>query len=149
MTTQIHPSMSRANQAQLVELLKEARYTVGKEKLQSLLPEPFKVTIGAHDTGCQCYVELQAPGRSPLTVWQGSIWYSSSYEFNDRNKILGINPEYLFAQDALVRFFETVQSLHSEELAERSMKDAEKSAKATEQHQNDVEFYKSLVVRSA
>jgi hypothetical protein len=142
---QIHPLLTKQNQSQLVELLKDARGTIGLAKMQDLLPEHFKLWLGAHDTGCQPYIELKAEGRSSLIVWQGSVWYSSIYEFNDRNKVLGIDPAYLFAQDALVRFFETVQSLHSEILTERSMQKAETKAKQTEQYRDDVEFYKDLL----
>lgn len=142
---QIHPLLTKQNQAQLVELLKDARCTVGLPKMQDLLPGHFNLWLGAHDTGCQPHIELKADGHRSLVVWQGSVWYSPGYAFNDDNKVLGINPAYLFAHDALLQFFETVQSLHSEILTERSMQKAEGSAKQTEQGRDAVAFYKALL----
>lgn len=145
MNTKIHPLLTRDNQRQLTELLRDSRSTIGREVLGQLLPPPLKLYVDAHDTGCQPRIELTAEGRERITVWAGSVWYSSSYAFNDdRMPFLGLNPECLFLEATLVQFFKTVESLHSEILADRAMGRATAQAEATEKRQEDLDFYQSL-----
>ncbi|MBK4737312.1 hypothetical protein [Noviherbaspirillum pedocola] len=92
-------------------------------------------------------MRLKAEGRDTLDVWYGSVWYSTEYEFNDRGRVLGINPDYLFAQDAVARFFETVQKLHAEKVTDEVVDGITEVAKAAIRRDSSVAHYKKLLAK--
>lgn len=99
------------NQQEATLLLKEygSRHIVGNQTPG--FPEPFFVRVDAHSTGCQATIWLQAPGVSSVKVWEGSVWYSSCYEFNDRGKTLGLNPDCQFAKESVNLGFRHIAAL--------------------------------------
>lgn len=107
------------DQAKLTLMLKEARYKLGRDTpLEGLLAPPLHLYLNAHDTGMQARIELRAPGHKTITVWEGSVWYSSRYEFNDRDKVLGLNPEADFAHAKVEAFFAEVERRLADKAAE-------------------------------
>jgi hypothetical protein len=98
------------HQADLTKMLREAKGCLGMDRIKSLLPRPLGIWISDHDTGCQIQIQLAEEGQLPVGAWQGSIWYSSSYEFNDRDKVLGLNPKVAFVGPTLEEFFEMVET---------------------------------------
>lgn len=110
------------DQATLTRLLRKAKFPL-RDKLNELLSPPLYLYLSAHDTGTQARIELRAPNVKTITVWEGSIWNSHSYEFNDRNKVLGMNPDAMFAQGKVEAFFAEVERLMEEKsLAEAKSK---------------------------
>ena len=87
------------------KLLQNAGEKIAKE----LLPEPFQLWFSSHDTGCQMTIVVKTEDRKFLTVWQGSIWYRSNYEFNDRAKIPGLQPDFAFAEPVITKYFDEVR----------------------------------------
>lgn len=130
------------NQAEVCKLLRDARHAVN---LHDLLPSPFKLTVGAHDTGCQPFIWACAEGLPQVLVWQGSIWYSWSYEFNDRNKVLGYQPDCEWAEPILEKFFSDVAEAWATIQADRALKEAQRTAGAERQYKDAVAAYKALV----
>jgi hypothetical protein len=81
----------------------------GRTQAEELLPAPFKLWFGSHDTGCQMTIVCKQDGHT-FTVWSGSIWYHDRYEFNDRDKIKGLNPEFEFARAVIDAYFADIQN---------------------------------------
>lgn len=132
-------------QAEIVKLLRDARYDVD---LPSLLPAPFHLTVGAHDTGCQPYVWARAEGMPQVLVWQGSIWYSAAYEFNDQSKILGYQPGCEWAAPVLDKFFREVQEAYATVKANRALAEIQRQSSSQRRYNEAVDYYKSLVAGS-
>jgi hypothetical protein len=133
------------NQAEIVKLLRDARYEVD---LASFLPAPFKLTVGAHDTGCQPYIWARAEGVPQVLVWVGSIWYSSQYEFNDRDKILGYQPGCEWAAPVIDKFFSDVAEAYATVKANRALAEVQRQFSYQRRYAEAVDYYKSLVGRS-
>lgn len=90
-------------------LLRDAIAELGHDKVESLLPPMMKILGGGHDTGCQVSIYRESDAGA-IFIWSGSVWYSPSYEFNDRGKIFGIQPEVEFAAPAIEAFFVRVEN---------------------------------------
>lgn len=133
------------DQSEIVQLLKNARYDVD---LPSLLPAPFKLTVGAHDTGCQPYIWARAEGVPQVLVWQGSVWYSFAYEANDRNKTLGYQPGCEWASPVLDKFFSEVREAYATVKANRALAEIQRQSSSQRRYNEAVDFYKSLVAGS-
>src|ERR1700730_4587382 len=80
-------------QARLTTLLRDAAGELGLEAIRTLLNPPLEVTLSVHDTGCHAWIELRSDGLPRVRVWEGSVWYSACYTFNDERKLLGLQPE--------------------------------------------------------
>lgn len=132
-------------QAEIVKLLRDARYDVD---LASFLPEPFKLTVGAHDTGCQPYIWARAEGVPQVLVWRGSVWYSGYYEFNDRDNILGYQPGCEWASPVLDKFFIDVSEAYATVKANRALTEIQRQSSHQRRYKEAVDYYKSLVARS-
>jgi len=133
---------------ELIALLQRARKII-PSGLPLMLPEPLNLSMYDHDTGCQARIYLAADGLHTLDVWEGSVWYSSSHEFNDRDKVFGMKPDMLFAQEAVESFFSTVQSevdAHEARKAERERNAVEEQER---RRQNSIEQYKRLLSSGA
>lgn len=100
------------DQRELTTLLKDSINILGDTAVRNLLPEPFTLGGGNHDTGCQFHIDLWAKDTPTINVWTGSIWYHSRYDFNDRDKILGFDPEVSFAHDAVSKFFNDLRDAY-------------------------------------
>lgn len=121
-------------QAELTRLLRDAVRTSGitGEMIQALLPEPLHLSICSHSTGCQPTITAHRDGLPCLTVWEGSLWYSSCYEFNDRDKTLGLNPEFAAIEPKIEAFFDAVQALVNQNAVDTVLAmTAESAGKAT------------------
>ena len=77
----------------------------GRELATKLLPAPFALWFSDHDTGTQMTIVTSGPGSSWLPVWKGSIWHSSTYEFNDREDAPGLQPGFEHAHGAIESYF--------------------------------------------
>jgi len=110
-----------------------------------MAPPLFRVHVGKHDTGIQPRVHLEAPGAPPLKVWEGSVWFSSAYEFNDREKVLGLQPECEFALPALASFFAAVERRINEVKEERAAARMLQEVEAEHNRGRTVEYYRTLL----
>lgn len=131
-----HPN---TEQAEVAKMLRDAARTLGRKRINELLPPHSAIWISDHDTGCQIWIRLcDDPSKSDISdicAWHGSIWYSSAYEFNDRGKLLGFNMETDFAEEPLCEFFNRVRDEMTERSANRvanevAQEDAEERARA-------------------
>lgn len=130
------------NQADICKLLRDARHSVN---LSDLLPAPFVVYTGDHDTGCQPFIYARAEGLPQVLVWYGSVWYSSAYEFNDKGKVLGCQPGCEWAKPVLEKFFNDVNEAWATVQAERGIAKAQHRVGAERQHKNAVSQYAAMV----
>lgn len=90
-------------------LLKEARYALGKDYIDSLLTAPLRFgQFCPHDTGCQISIIAKVDEMASQEVWYGSIWYATCYEFNDNRYVLGIQPGYEKVAPIIDEMFERV-----------------------------------------
>lgn len=116
-----------------VELLRDASISLGIEAIDLIAPPSMTVHVGAHSTGCQPRIVLKADDLPAVDVWLGSIWYSSIYEFNDRNKVLGIQPGLEWAKPQIDAFFDTLAAM----VEENKTKVAERSALLLQQREQE------------
>ena len=127
------------------KLLRDAQRTLGKEALSELLPKPLVVWVSDHDTGCQARIELREEGRETVWVWQGSIWYSYSYEFNDRDK-KGWNEAARFAFPKVTEFFAKVVNAHVDREANRVATHEQQKEQGEQKLAADIEHYKEAFI---
>lgn len=114
----------------------------GEDLAASLLPAPFKLRYSNHSTGRQMTIVAQSEGKPTLTVWRGSVWHSSIYEFNDREAIPGLQPQCEWVESIIAQYFTDVSEAVKARKAER---DATKAAAATKTEEARIEainFYK-------
>lgn len=130
------------NQVDITKMLRDAWRSLDIRWIEAQLPEPFKVWMSNHDTGCQVTIMAEAEGYPRIAAWTGSIWYSSCYDFNDRGKTLGLNPEFEFAAPVIFGFFETVQQALIEHQTKQALQDAERTGAEEVQRRNALDFYK-------
>lgn len=90
-------------------LIRDANRLLGRDTLESLLPRPLHLSVCAHDTGCQPSIEARGDGIPRLLIWQASVWYSACYTFNDKDKVLGIQPDCEWAEPIIDRFLTSIQ----------------------------------------
>lgn len=76
----------------------------GPNIIKDLLPSFLKFYYNDHDTGCQSRICFNESNIETIIVWDGSIWYSSTYEFNDKDKNLSLNPECEFTAEKISDF---------------------------------------------
>lgn len=73
------------------------------------------VWISHRDTGCRIWIKLfddaESATDADIRVWDGSIRYGSSYEFDECSKNLGFNREIDFAREPIEEFFSNVESV--------------------------------------
>jgi len=127
-------------------LLRDAGNLLGEDWLKSILPKHFSLTLDSHSTGCQAKIHLQdASGQ--LLVWEGSVWYSNIYDFNDRNKTLGIQNDTQFARPLLEEFFRRVQSGYEERLALNEFNKQLSTEEKEKQRLETIQHFKTLLER--
>lgn len=110
-----------------VKLMQEA----GRDLSTKLLPAPFSLWYSDHSTGCQMTIVAKVDTQD-VPVWRGSIWYSSNYEFNERGKISGLQPDFAFAKDVIDKYFADLQS----EVASRRKARDDRRAREAEEAQD-------------
>lgn len=130
------------SQADICRLIRDARYAV---KLADILPVPFIVYPCSHDTGCQPYIVVKAEGLPTVTVWAGSIWYSSSYEFNDRGRVLGFQPGCEWAEPTVSKFFADLSEAWAGIQAERALERIARNAGAMQRHKDAIDHYRAMM----
>lgn len=114
--------------------------SAGRELAEKLLPEPFSLRFSNHDTGIQ--MTILGGGE---TVWRGSVWHSSRYEFNDEKHYPGIQPDFEFAKPVIDKYFLDVRSAVAERDAARESRAAENRANAEAQRRAAVELVRSKI----
>ncbi len=116
----------------------------GRELAESLLPKPFTLCYSDHSTGRQ--MRIMAPGsRGALTVWQGSVWHSHIYEFNDSHDFPGLQPEFAFAAVVIDTYFADVQAAIKKRDAENAASAARASVNADAERAADIEAIRKSI----
>lgn len=82
--------------------------SAGGELAEKLLPKPFCLWHSNHDTGTQMTIVAPNPTGGALIVWRGSVWHHSRYEFNDKDHIPGLQPEFEFSGPVIEKYFSDV-----------------------------------------
>ena len=139
--------VSKENQKNIVKMLKQANSygSIGIEALRKMLPAPLKLSsLSDHDTGCQIRITLEAPGQPTIVAWEGSVWNSSSYEFNDKKKVLGLNPKCDFMEPALTRFFQAVQNELDDRQASLEAQKVAQEQRAQQKEQDALDYYRRM-----
>lgn len=129
----------------LTSLVRDACREFGIAALKKKLKKPLDISVSDHSTGCQIIISLKEEGHIAITVWQGSIWYSPIYEFNDKEKILGFHEDTDFAHKDVLKFFDYCRNRLKElrkKLEERREKSDDKMEKLRSE---ELEFYKSIM----
>ena len=119
----------------------------GEETATALLPEAFRLYYSCHSTGIQMRIVTAA---SPIqTVWQGSVWHSHIYEFNDRGDVPGLQPDFAFAADTINAYFDAVKSAVEHERAKHAAWKAEREAAALTERQAAIEATRAAIAHSS
>lgn len=132
------------NQKDATKLIRDAFGKLGQlDPIRALLPAPLTMNLSAHDTGCQLTIFLDDDEHPVIVAWTGSVWYNSGYEFNDRDKLFGINPEVAFVEPIIKKFFDDVFDLMNQKLTDTAQADAEKAKTAEQQRSEAISHYAS------
>ena len=107
----------------------------GREMAERLLPAPFRLWHSDHDTGRQMTIVTEGPNGTWLMVWKGSVWHFSTYEFNDRDDIPGLQPDFAFAKPAIDKYFADVRAEVDTRDAERARAQAARDARYEQDRQ--------------
>jgi len=91
----------------------------GRERVGELLPVPFHGWANRHDTGCQAFIAAQDDDGPRIEVWRDSEWYLDIYEFNERGKTKGIQPECEWAAPIVTQLHDTLLAEYEAAMAER------------------------------
>lgn len=129
------------------EMLREASYVLGEAELAAMLPAPFRINVCSHSTGCQAHIDAHDEGRPRIRVWDGSIWYSSIYEFHDRDK-RGWNPDFDFALPVINKFFEDVAAALAKTKAEQDAARAAEQARVAAEQNDALAHYRAVLERN-
>ena len=98
-----------------VKLLQAAR----GEEIEALIPKGLRVELHSHSTGCQPIIVTTDAGNH--LVWQGSLWYSASYDFNDHDKKPGIQPGFELLSPLIDRFFRDLAATIAQRKADEAV----------------------------
>ena len=118
---------------------------LGKERIEKMLPEPFRLAVSDHSNGCQISIIATMPGHEAMTAWRSSEWYSHIYEFNERGKICGLNPEFSFAKETLDRFFDAVRAEHENSVEAKKIRDEQDVSRAASNRARDLSAYRAAI----
>lgn len=103
-----------------------------KDGLARITPDFLEVKLDTHSTATHCHIHLIQEGLKPLLVWYKTNWHSSGYEFNEKNKIIGIQADCKFIEPSLVEFFvcakKELNKIESERLNREFLNDANKTS---------------------
>lgn len=125
--------------------VRDAIRTIGQERAKAMLPKPFIMWFEDHSTGCQISILAEADDKPRLLAWYSSEWYSSIYHFNDDGKIMGLQPEFQFAQSILDKFFADVFEEAAKAIADRALREV--SAQNSEQRKKEdaLDHYRKIL----
>lgn len=135
-------------QAEMTRLLRDAARKLGRQRIRELLPPHTSVYISDHDTGCQIWIRLcddpESATVADVCAWAGSIWYSSAYEFNDRDRTLGFNPETDFAMGPLGEFFRKVEAAYVDASVNELANSEQQREAADQAHADRISHFRDL-----
>jgi len=117
----------------------------GRNLAAELLPKAFALWFSSHDTGCQMKIVTAIEGKPQLTVWQGSIWYSHCFEFNDRDDIPGLQPQFGFARETIDRYFKSLAQAVAARDVDQAIAKAMASAKRDIEQRNTVDALRRAI----
>lgn len=101
--------------------------------LDECIPDGMKVELSTHSTATHCHIYM-VDGDERLLVWYRTNWCHPQYEFNERDKVIGLQKGCEFAEPYLISLFDAVlQAVHAKE-QEREAREAEKKAGAKQAH---------------
>jgi hypothetical protein len=122
------------NNRDVVKLLLTANRTYAFEQatiriLEKATPRGFKVKLDSHSTADHCSIYLTMDDEPDLLVWYKTNWCSSSYEFNEEGKTIGLQKGCEFIKPQLDAFIDIVRHEISEKSKEfeRQLEDKEKT----------------------
>lgn len=78
--------------------------------LEKHTPKGVRVQYSSHSTGRHLHIFLELDGFKDLLVYYRTEWYSSSYQFNERGKIAGHQPDTDYAKPILNKMFSSIFS---------------------------------------
>lgn len=114
----INPILGPDNHATLAHLVKEVQHTTSVEALAALLPEPLDLCVVSEEDGCLIWIgTLDDEDAPPARVWSGFV-PGDSVQVEIEDFTLGLNPDFDWAEQVLVEFFETVGGLHADVVAQ-------------------------------
>lgn len=105
----------------------------------------FLVHLNAHSTGIQCQIRMTKDNYPTMTVWEGSVWYGANYQFNDRNKVLGYNPDVAFAHGIIRGFFRRAIELIAEKAADEEREKTRKQEEEKRRRETATDFYRNTL----
>ncbi len=101
------------NTSQIVRILKRAKnlkMSDGQWLLNAALPDGFKINLDTHSTATHCSIYLTMEDKPDLLIWYKTNWCSSSYEFNEQGKTIGMQSGCGFIEDKLINFVLEVEA---------------------------------------
>lgn len=122
---------------ELVKVLRGAQI-IGK--LQECTPDGLKVDLHKHDTAVHCHIYL-VDGSDELLVWYKTNWVNSGYEFNEKGKVIGLQPGCEFAEPYLIHLFTAAIDALEKKDAEDRVKAEKKIADTAEKQREKVERF--------
>lgn len=105
----------------------------------------FSVHLNAHSTGIQCQIKMSKDDYPTIVVWNGSVWYGANYEFNDRGKTLGYNPEAVFAHGIIRGFFRRANELIAEKTTADEREKTRKQEEENRRRETATDFYRNAL----
>ena len=93
--------------------------------LNQLAPKGMIVKNTSHSTAYEIYIYLQLEDEKPLLIWRKTNWCSSSYEFNERGKVAGLQPNCEFTAPMLNKFFSDAEEYIKDQSAKRKLAEEE------------------------
>lgn len=106
--------------------------------------ESVYVKNRSHDTANEFSIELKDESDETLTVWYNRVWKYSGYEFNDRDKVFGIQPNCEFAQNIITAIMEKTLKIEGEYEKEKREKAALDAKKEAELEKENLAHFKSV-----
>lgn len=110
----------------------------------SILPPMFEMTVSDHSTGKRASIKLATAGVEVIPAWTGSVWIAEKYECNDKDKVLGLNPEVAFAHETLRTYFATVLALMRGEDQRKAEEQRAAEEKRNCEHQKALAIYRAM-----
>lgn len=121
-------------------ILSRSIMLLGEKRVKEILDSRLRFRICDHSTGCQAHIYAN-DGDLEMEVWEGSIWHSPCYEFNDRNKVLGLKPDAGFCAESIDEFFAQMErELAAREAAANAKREADLAAANLERQQKAEHF---------
>lgn len=101
----------------------------------------FLFEYDSHSTASSLCVYV-VDGDDRLMVWYKTNWCSSSYEFNEAKKVIGIQPQCQFCAAALEDVFIGMLDEHNQRIDNKQAADKEHACLKKEKYSNKVQRFK-------